>query len=174
MMPSQVGPIFRTNLLARLAEFGHPDVLVIEAYQPSKQGRVDDGIYWRLSNPTNHGWQVRRYNPQGQDSGHSEHLLVECMMTLTSFVDDLYVTGYNSNDLANLAQMSVNSLPFIERMRDNGIGVQRVTPIRSITFTDEGDNYATEASFDVNVTFMRTITPATQVVETLEPDITRN
>lgn len=173
MKPSDAPIHFRTALLARLAEYGHPNVLVIEAEQVEKQGRVDDGIYWRLTNPTNYGWQARRYDVQGQSANHSEHQLVQAMMTLTAYVHNDDLAGYDSNDLANLAQMCVNSLPFIEQMRRNDIGVQRATPVRTINFTDEADNYAKEASFDVNITFMRTINPATPVVEILDPKLIR-
>lgn len=173
MKPSDVGPIFRLALLDQLAMYGHGDVLVIEADQPTKQGRVDDGLYWRLSNPTRHGWQARRYSPEGRNAGHTEHQLLECMMTLTGLVHDDYATGYSSNDLANLAQMVVNSLPFVEALRRQGVGIQRVTPIRTIRFNDEADDYAIEASFDVNITIMRTIAPATPTVEQLNPDIVR-
>lgn len=173
MKPSDVPVYFRAALLQGLSAYGHPEVLVIEADQARKQGRVDDGIYWRLTNPKNYGWQARRYNPQGQQAGHTEHQLMEVMITLTAYVHDDYEAGYDSNDLANIAQMTVNSLPFVERMRQNDIGVQRATPVRTITFTDEADNYAKEASFDVNLTFVRTINPATPVAEKLTPDLIR-
>lgn len=174
MKPSDVPVYFRAALLQGLSDYGHPEVLVIEADQAKKQGRVDDGIYWRLTNPKNYGWQARRYSPQGQQAGHTEHQLMEVMITLTAYVHDDYEAGYDSNDLANIAQMTVNSLPFVERMRQNNIGVQRATPIRTITFTDEADNYAKEASFDVNLTFIRTINPATPLAETLNSNIIRN
>lgn len=171
-MPSQVPVFFRQALLTRLVEYGYPNVLVIEARQANKQGRIDDGIYWRLMNPKNYGWQARRYD-YINGKGHTEHQLVEATIKLSCFVHDDYATGYDSSDLASITQMSVNSLPFVEELKRNNIGVQRATPIRTIDFTDEADNYATESSFDVNVTFMRSINPLTPAVDILQPTIMR-
>lgn len=173
MKSSDVPVIFRQKLLANLALYGYPDVLVIEADQPTKQGRVDDGIYWRLLNPKNYGWQSRNYNYNPGGNGHTEHQLFETMMQLTCFVHDDTVTGYDSTDLANVTKMIVQSLPFVTAMKISGVGVQRASASRTITFTDEADNYAKEVSFDVNLTFMQTINPQTPTVEILEPHIMR-
>lgn len=173
MTPSEVAPLFRAALLTRLAEFGAPEVLVIEADQPNKQGRVDDGLYWRMSNPRNYGWQARRYAPSEGDAHHVEHQLYEVTMTLVALVSDDDAAGYAAHDLATLAQMSVNSLPFVEAMRKVKIGVQRATQLRTLVFTDEADNYAKEVSFDVNVTFVRSVAPETKTVEVHDLDILR-
>lgn len=173
MMASQVPVLFRSALLDQLAAHGMPEVLVIEADQPRKQGRVSDGLYWRMLNPRNYGWQARRYEPLGGDAGHREHQLFETVIQLTALVSDEEAAGYDVHDLATTAQMIVNSLPFVEALRRVKIGVQRVSAVRTLIFNDEGDNYERECTFDVNVTFARTLAPETKTVETLDPDILR-
>lgn len=164
---------FRLALMSGMSAYGYTGVPVIEADQRNKQGRVLTGIYYRMLMPNNYGWQARRYNVDGDNANHTEHQLYEVLMQLTSLVDDDDVTGYTANDLAATAQMVCNSLPFVENMRRAAIGVQRATPIRSIVFTDEHNNYAMESSFDVNITFARTIRPQTPVANVYDLDITR-
>lgn len=168
MTPSHIPVAFREALLDTLASHGYSNILVIEADQPNRSGRVDDGIYWRMTDPKNYGWQARRYSPVEREAHHAEHQLYEATITLTALVSDEDSTGYSSDDLATLAQMCVNSLPFVEVLRRGKIGVQRASPVRTLTFTDEADNYSKESSFTVIVTFMRTITPNTKTVDAID------
>lgn len=164
MNQRDVAVAFRLNLLQELAAHGYGNVPVIEARQPRKQGRVADGIYYQMIMPKNYGWQARRYKPVDDLAGHTEHQLYEVTMQLTCIVNNDDVTGYNSSDLAAVVQMLCNGLPFTQRLRRDKIGVQRASSIRTVDFTDEYDDYAVEASFDVKVTFMRSIAPTTPII----------
>lgn len=155
--------LLRSSLLAVMADYGRPEVLVIKANQPTKQGRVDDGVYYRIFNPNNHGWQARRYNYD-----HKEHQLVEATVQLTCFMSD-----GSSSELANFARMCVSSLPFGEKMKKGGVGVQRPTTIDDLPFVDEADNYDVESTFSFKVTYVTTVEPSTPMVDTLDPNIIR-
>ena len=155
----------RKALLELQKDYGLKSVPVIDADQMKKQGRVETGIYYRVLDPKNHGWQGRSYNIQGKDAGHVESQHYEVMFQFSVVSSE---SNTEAIDIAAETQMIASSLPFVDKLLKMGIGVQRPTAIRTLGFINEQDNYDIEASFDVNVTFNRSINPKTSVITLLE------
>ena len=153
---------FRKALIELQKQYGLRVIPVIDADQMKKQGRVETGIYYRVLEPKNHGWQGRSYNINGKDAGHVESQHYEVMFQLSTLSSE---SNTDAIDIAVDTQMIVSSLPFVELMEKQGIGIQRPTPIRTLSFVNEQENYDVEASFDVTVTFNRSIKPKTPVAE---------
>src|SRR5690554_5870401 len=104
----------RKALMAALAG-GSYDLPVLEASQPAKQGRVDDGIYYHSSNPKNVGWQKRRYSVDDSKVSNEQHF--ELTIRFTCFVDDDVARGYSSQDLASIVQMHMQTMAVIHALK---------------------------------------------------------
>lgn len=149
----------RAQLLADLPRYGCT-LPVIEAGQPSKQGRVNSGIYYQVIGTRNYGWQARRYDPTWPDARHIETQLYEATVQITALVDD----DDSSIEATTLCQRIMHSLPFSDSMRAQGIGIQRATPVRQVRIIDDRDNYSIEASFDVVIGYQQDLRPVTGLV----------
>ncbi|MEM8099263.1 hypothetical protein Q4R58_12780 [Morganella morganii] len=160
----------RKQLLAQLAQAGI-DIPVRAGFQSAKQGREDNFVMFFPVGENPQGWQKRSYNPQGSDAGHLEAQQYETTFQVQAFITEF--SGYTAKDITSIVRMIVNSLPFVEALRKQGIGVQRATGIRTPYFLNDRDNYEQNPSFDFNVTYTRTLRPETAVVTALYPDIHR-
>jgi|SRR5690625_2916707 len=159
-----------TELRAGLKAYGFESLTVAELNQPSKQGIAKDAVYFFIKQTKPHGWQARRYNIDVKtgDAGHVEHQIYESTVQITAIIDD--DTTYTSRDIAALTQRIINSLPFQEAMRAKGIGVQRVGTITALPIIDEYEDYAIEASYDINFTYTQSIAPKTGVIDRFTTD----
>nr|WP_275371080.1 hypothetical protein [Xenorhabdus bovienii] len=117
-----------------------------------------------------HGWQGRNYHIVGRDANPRETQLVEKTLQVQGV--GTYDT-FTANDITDTVRMIINSLPFVEALRKQGIGVQRAGNLRTPFFINDQGNYEMSPSFDVKITHPRVITPNTAAVNALYPDIYR-
>lgn len=155
-----------------LSAYGFDWVRVATLNQPTKQGIEKDALYLYVKQTKPHGWQSRRYNinEDKTDAGHVERQIYESTAQVTAIIDDSGDVQYTSGDVAALSQRIMNSLTFQETMRSKGVGVQRVGTITLLPIVDESDNYAIEASYDINFTYTQSIAPKTGVIDRFTTD----
>ncbi|MCG3462678.1 hypothetical protein L7G72_12595 [Xenorhabdus bovienii] len=169
MTDNEVYVVIRDQLLKQLAE-ANITIPVVAGFQSTKQGREDSFVMFFPIEEAAHGWQARNYNIVGRDANHRETQLVE---------KTLQVQGvgahdtFTANDITATVRMIINSLPFVEALRKQGIGVQRAGNLRTPFFINDQGNYEMSPSFDVKITHPRVITPNTAAVNALYPDIYR-
>ncbi|WP_260294178.1 phage gateway protein [Proteus vulgaris] len=170
MTDYEVDVAIRKQLLLQLKVVGI-DISVKAGFQSTKQGREDNMVMFFPINENGYGWQGRKYNVQGNKANHQENQLFEKTYQVQAFVTQL--GHYSASDITAIVRMIANSLPFVEALRKQGIGVQRASGIRTPYFLNDQGNYEQNPSFDFNVTFNRTLHPDTNAVSALYPDIYR-
>lgn len=151
----------RALLLAKLAEQGLPDVRVLEAYQPTSQGREGTAIYFFEVNDNRYGWQGRRYTQpvDGETVGvRTEGQQMQTLMQFEAFAEKDF--RLSAKDVLNVAAMVISSLGFIDDAQRLGIGVQRITDIRNPFFKNDKDRFEASPSFDVTFSYRRTVEQA--------------
>lgn len=163
----------RGALVTRMAAHGLSDFEVLSEYQPTSQGRDRDAVYFFTVSENRHGWQGRRYRaPEIDLDGSATE--VQVMQTVVQF--GAYVVPgqpFAAVDLVESVAMIVNSLAFATDCRAQGIGVQRVTNVRTPYFKNESDRFEMSPSFDVTFNYRRTLSPVVEFLETLQPAIHR-
>ncbi|MDC9623839.1 hypothetical protein PSI22_19925 [Xenorhabdus sp. XENO-7] len=169
MTDNEVYVVIRQQLLKQLSE-ANITIPVVAGFQSTKQGREASFVMFFPIEEAAHGWQGRNYHVVGRDANHRETQLVE---------KTLQVQGvgahdtFTANDITATVRMIINSLPFVEALRKQGIGVQRAGNLRTPFFINDQGNYEMSPSFDVKITHPRVITPNTAAVNALYPDIYR-
>jgi hypothetical protein len=168
MMDNEVYLAIRRQMLAQMQDAG---ILlpVIVGFQPTKQAKKDGFVLFFPLNEASHGWQVRSYHVAGTDAGHKETQLVEKTLQVQGLVAD--TNKLTATDLIATVRMIVNSLPFVDVLKKQGVGVQRASSIRTPYLINEQGDYEQHPSFDFNVTFHREIFPKTSALKALNPDI---
>ena len=133
----------RLLLVAEMAKF-NLTLPVIKANQAKKQGRVDDGVYFQQMDTICTGWQKRKYS-NGADFEQVEQQHYETTVRFTVIADDV--------DIAAKLQRIMSSANFIRALRKKAIGIQRIAQINTLVFVNDSDNYESEISFDVVISY---------------------
>lgn len=158
---------FRSTLIQCMSEYGE-DVPVLQHYDYLKKGRLGRAVYFTLMNPLNIGYSSRKYNPdQGGLVGHTEHQHMQADVSVTVVADD------DPLELALMTKTVMGSLPFVERMREAGLGTQATSNMVTLDVKDDHDNFTKECSFTMPITFNRSLAPATPTVEAASLNIHR-
>lgn len=156
---AEIETALRANLIACMDEYGVKDVPVLQHFDYLKKGRRDTAIYFSVLNPIKVGSSHRRYTIDGDDAGHEElqHMQADAQIMVVADDDPL--------ELVLTVSSVLGSLPFIEKMRDSGIGVQAISGFTTLPVKDDHDNYTLESSATLPITFNRLVAPKTGVVE---------
>lgn len=133
----------RLLLVAEMAKFSLT-LPVIKANQAKKQGRVDDGVYFQQGVTKCTGWQKRKY-VSGVNFKQVEQQHYETPVRFTVIADDV--------DIAAKLQRIISSANFIRALRKKAIGIQRIAQINTLVFVNDSDNYESENSFDVVISY---------------------
>ncbi|WP_272521693.1 MULTISPECIES: phage gateway protein [Providencia] len=170
MTDNNVDIALRKQLIFQLKEAGI-DIPVKAGFQSTKQGREENMLMFFPIDEHGHGWQGRKYNVQGEKANHQESQLSEKTYQFQALITDS--EHYTAGDITAIVRMITNSLPFVEALRKQGIGIQRASTIRRPYFLNDHGNYEQNPSFDLTVSFTRTLLPDTAAVSALYPDIHR-
>lgn len=148
---------------------------VLAAFQPTKQGRVDDGIYFFPINRGKRGWQSRKYQDDGEALTATELQINESMYQFQAFVEDDLTAPEQllASDVLAIVRGIVQSMRFTQTMTAAGIGVQRATDIVTPAFVNDRDNFDFNPNFTVIFTHHRSITQATAHIEQVVPGVHR-
>ena len=172
MNETQAFVIARTHLVAALREYGY-DCAVQAGRQPTKQLLRDNTVYLFAISENRHGVQRRSYSPSGGLMGHVESALVSKTVQVQAFrkhdITDL--SDYTASDLCAVVKMIVSSLPYIDLLQSQGVGVSNVVDMREPEFINAAGDYEKNPSFDFDLSFTRTITPSTKPVINIEPEL---
>jgi len=98
-----------------------------------------------------YGWQQRHYAPAGYIAHHKEWARMVKTMQAQAF----------DGDLAARLRMTLVSLPFVERLHKQQVGISAVSAIRNPAWLDESDNYRPAPSLDFDLDYNRTLEPDT-------------
>lgn len=164
----------RGALQQLLAEQGI-DLPVLSAFQPAKQGRVDDGIYFFPVNRGKRGWQSRKYHDDGAALTATESQINESMYQFQAFVEDDLADPDQllASDVLSAVRGVTQSMRFVQAMTAAGIGVQRATDIVTPSFLNERDNFDFNPNFTVIFSHPRNIIQATAHFQQVAPGIHR-
>lgn len=145
----------RSELVRELPGQGYSGVQILQDYQPDNEGRVTGPVVYihKISDPR-YGWQsrVEFENPLTGAISRTESQWMRSGYQFTCLAP-----GYPS-DLANTCAMLMNSRSVIDSLMAKGVGIERITEIRTPYFKNDRDQFEQTPSFDVIFTHQRTIT----------------
>ena len=160
---ANIETIFKTNFLNCMNDYGLENIPLLQHYDYVKKGKRDVAVYFTIQNPRKVGNAYRTYNVEDNKANHKEQQHYEATIQLTTISDE-DKTEIAPLDLAMITSNVIGSLPFIEAMRKQGIGIQNSTDIRTNNVLDEADNFVLECSLDFKITFNRELKPNTKIV----------
>ncbi|CAJ48931.1 phage gateway protein [Bordetella avium] len=174
MTQKELEAAVRLALIGLLREQG-VTLPVLAAFEPSKQGRVDDGVYFFPVGTGQHGWQSRKYLDHAHGLVAKETQIDAPMYQFQAFVmDDVRNDAQLlASDVVALVRGLIQSMRFLQRMSAVGVGVQRPSEILQPSFLNERDDFEFNPNFTVIFTHKRSITQETPHVTRVQPSIHR-
>ncbi|RBQ30671.1 hypothetical protein CRU92_10885 [Arcobacter sp. FW59] len=160
---ANIETIFRSNFLSCMNDYGIEDIPVLQHYDYVKKGKRDIAVYFTIQNPRKVGNAYRTYKTEDDKANHREHQHYEATVQITTISDE-DKTNIAPLDLALTSSNIVGSLPFIEAMRKQGIGIQAVTDVRTNNVLDEAENFVLECNFSFQITFNKELKPNTKAL----------
>lgn len=178
MTDNELGILLRAQLLAGLARHGLSSVDVLANYQPTTQGRPGEPtIFFFPVSDNRYGWQHRRdqFLPLEDRTVTEERQWVESSFQVMALseADPADMMKPTAKDLLNMAAMVIGSANFVQAIRAEGVGVQRVTALRNPYFVNDQGQFEASPSFDFTVTHMRAIIEQARTAESVEVAIHR-
>ncbi|MEQ5136685.1 MULTISPECIES: phage gateway protein [Providencia] len=170
MTDNDVDIAIRKQLLFQLKE-AKIEIPVKAGFQATRQGRDDNMVIFFPIDERGYGWQERKYDVQGKHANHQEKQPSEKTYQFQVLITDFGC--FTASDITAIVRMITNSLTFVEALKKQGIGTQRASNIRNPYFLNDYGNYEQNPSFDLIVSFTRTLHLDTAVVSALYPDIHR-
>ena len=168
MTQADIEVAFKRHIGASMRGYGIYDLPILQHFDYLKKGRKDFALYFTVQNPRRVANAHRSYDPvSADDAGHVESQHFEADVSITCLSEE-EKTGVAPLDLAMTAAQAVGSLPFVEAMRADGLGVQACSNIPTVHANDDPDNFALECSFSFPITFSRHIMPLTKTIMAAE------
>lgn len=128
----------------------------LPAFDPTKKGRKDTGVYFYLTFVKNHAFQDRIYKPVDGHAGHKEKQMFEYNLQITALSTFIKDRPYiDSNDLIADALIIIQSLDFMTLLQKENVAIFRPSAPIQLPYLDEADNNAQEIKFDVRLTHMQ-------------------
>lgn len=169
MNQKQIEVAIRAALVDMLAE-QEITLPVVAAFPSSKEGRVDDGIYFHLISRGKNGWQFRKYEEAEDALINHESQINEYMFQFNAYVKDNEKADEQllAEDVLAITRGILQSIKYVGLMQSQGIGVQRATDIVTPTFINEYDNFEHNPNFTIIFTHTRTLSITTPKLDSFD------
>lgn len=172
MMDSAVQTTIRTVLLDGLTLYGYPSILVLQSFQPTKQGvPTTPVVYFTKIMTHRHGWQGRsyQYNETNANYDKTESYCLEATYQINAVIKQDLTDGssVSSYDIVDLCAGILQSEETLDAFKAAEIGIERIQDIRTPRYLNDEDEFDEEPSFDFVLTYQRTLSstvPAATVV----------
>lgn len=153
---------FRELLGAGFASLGDTETQIVRSDQPTHQGRdTARAVYFFESGRRNFGTQFRQhvYDPASLTLETTEAQWQEVTLQLFALSPDdpSDLTRPTAGDLLTTANLICAGLDFRQGLRANGVGVLRVTEIRTPYFENDRGQFEPSPSFDLTLTNLRSL-----------------
>lgn len=163
----QIFALMRTVLLQGFAATGRTDVRVKRSFASTKSSAPDaPAIIMHRIDTQRVGWQSRNFRlteTSATDTNVQNHAITFQFNALVP-VELEDSESLTANDLLDTAAMLLQSRLMLEACQAAGIGIQRISAIRSNYVQDENDNWEPEPSFDIIVIVKKELTISVGVV----------
>lgn len=169
----QVFSLVVSQLTAAFAEQGKT-VPVAQSYQLQNEGRQDNTVYFYSVVTPALGWQGRRYRVDlsRNELIRDERQVYAMFLQIFALWDDGH-QDMAASDVVAMARQLVASSRFTAALAKQGVFVERPTDVRNPFFTNDRDQQEASPSFDVTLSFTRTIEQVSPAVDRVEFNMNR-
>ena len=163
----QLFTLIRSVLLQGFSATGRSDVRVKRNYASTKSSAPDaPAIIMHRIDTQRVGWQSRNFRlteTEARDTNVQNHAITFQFNALvpTELEDSESLTA---NDLLDTAAMILQSRLMLDACKNSGIGIERISAIRSNYVQDENDNWEPEPTFDIIVVVKKELVISVGVV----------
>lgn len=175
MNESDLLVLIRGALIKLLVAQGQTDVQVVTEYQAQSQGRTNGPTVYFFQLPTTNRYGAQgfstQYNPGTGITTRTESQWHRVQYQMQGLNDT--GVGLSANDLTVLAAMLVGSRGFLQELRKEQVGIERLTEIRTPYIKNDRDRFEMTPSFDFTLSTKRTIIQQSAAIDATEFNVIR-
>lgn len=154
------------------------NILVKSNFQPTQQGaNTGPTLYVHKLHDHRYGYRgVRNDYDQATDTfikTEVQYLLTEYQVTGLSIQDPKDISTMTAGDITNIAAMIMAQEETLTAFRAVGLGILRITDVRSPTMQNDKGRFEFSPSFDFTLTHDQSIISTSPVVRSYEFDLKR-
>lgn len=166
MNDNQVWQILTATFNQALTDANFATVKFARSYQPRQEGAISsDALYCHKISSKRYGWQKHAdvFNAGDDDFDHTESQIIEAVYQVSAEVseDPSDINQITSFDIVHGVALQLNSLAVRKALKVGGIGIIRITDVRTPYFVNDSDRNEAEPNFDFTINY--TITQASKV-----------
>lgn len=178
MINNEIAALFRAQMLAMLAEQGHPEVDVTASFQTDNQGRLSGPVLYfvELSDDP--------YGGQGYKTTHNaltgetidtsmQRMRISYQVQGFAPVNKTDLTVLRAGDIVKMALMLLKSPPFIRALKDNGMGIEKIATTKPNFVVNDRAQYEAGPTFEFTMSYRRSIIQKSAIITTADIAINR-
>lgn len=177
MVNNEIAAFFRSQMLAMLAEQGHPEVDVTSSFQPDNQGRISGPVlYFAETLDTPHGAQKTGTSTdnQGQAIDTSmQRWRISYQVQGFAPVDKTDLTVLRAADVIKIALMLLKSPVFLKALKANGMGLEKIPSTKPNFVVNDRAQYEAGPTFEFTMSYRRSIIQKSAIITTADIAIHR-
>lgn len=178
MTNNEIAALFRAQMLAMLAEQGHPEVDVTSSFQTNNQGRLDGPVlYFAEIGDVPYGAQKTSTT---KDIGTNQIIDQSMQRWRISYqlqgfapanITDL--TVLRAADVTKLALQLLKSPPFLRMLKGNGMGIEQIGATKPNFIVNDRAQFEAGPMFDFTMSYRRSIIQKSAAITTADIAIHR-
>lgn len=178
MVNNEMAAFFRAQMLAMLAEQGHPEVDVTSSFQPDNQGRISGPVlYFAESLDAPYGAQK---TGTSHDIGTGQTIDTSMQRWRISYLVQGFapanktdLTVLRAADVAKLALMLLKSPVFLKALKANNMGIETIGSTKPNFVVNDRAQYEAGPSFEFTMSYRRSIIQKSAIIQTADIAIHR-
>lgn len=175
MLDYEIIQIFRPIIIDGLSGQGISSKVLMN-YQPTKQGKKDNEVYFFIVNDRNVGSveRIQYWDSDLETMVYNQSQTKETTFQINTLVkQDPANLTITSKDLCTYVHMILQSKKCLDILKQNNIGILKVTEIRNTPFEDGDGNWAYNPNFDFTITHKHTLSGELPTIDNFNDDIKR-
>jgi len=173
MTNNDIAAFFRAQMLAMLADQGHPEIDVTASFQPDNQGRLVGPVLYFVElgdDPCGgQGFQTSTNVSTGETTTTStQRMRVTYQVQGFAPVNKEDLSVMRAGDIVKLALMLLKSPVFIAALKENGMGIERIPTTKPNFVVNDQAQYEAGPLFEFTLSYRRTIIQKSAIVTTAD------
>lgn len=176
MLDNQIIALVISTVIGQEAIAGITGTPIKQAFQPSQQGaNTKPTAYLHKIGDKRYGYPRKNdvWDSENEEMVHQETQQYETTFQVSAWAiqDPKTPSNYTASDILNLIAYILQSSETIAIFEAQGVGIERVTSVRNVYFTDDRGRFEASPSFDFVITHKQLITSTVPKLETTELNV---
>lgn len=172
MTNNEIAVFFRTQMLAMLAEQGHPEIQVVSSFQPDNQGRIDGPVlYFVETGDIPYGAQKTATTQDfalGVVDVSVQRMRISYQVQGFAPTNKTDLSVLRASDIVKLALSLMASPVFIKALKAQSMGIEKIPMTKPNFVVNDRAQYEAGPMFEFTLSYRRSIIQKSAAITTAD------